>query len=94
MQNSTNNTERQQLKQECLALSDEKIKIAMQLEKEIKKSINFLNKKINLVQTEMSKHKPYEQPYRPAPSKVAPKRFIKKKERKARNYSASYKWKG
>ncbi len=86
LQSTNNQKEKQILKQECLAISDEKIKIAMQLEKEIKKSITFLNKKIGIVQSEISKTKVVDQQSKVEPIKQPPKKYVYKKERQERGW--------
>ena len=80
MESTNNPKEKEELKAECICLSDEKIKTALQLEKELKKSINYINKKISVVQNDMVKHKEINQQPKVEVVKPPPKKFFNKKK--------------
>ena len=92
MQQTTNQTEKQKLKHECLALSDEKIKTAMQLEKELKKSINYINNKLSVVQSEIVKNKEIEQQTKVEVIKPPPKKLINKEKGQEDERNSAYNW--
>ena len=53
MQTMQNEKEKKKLKDECIALTHEKIKIAQQLEEQLKNAIGYVNTKIKKVQTKI-----------------------------------------